>query len=187
VRRDPFLAPPSVSESPFLLSSTGLDSCPKATITRRVIYPWYTAIQPDHETFEMPGQLTWSAVSACHCDMEAPKYGVAGDVVTQDRPHYRFPAAVKFDSVSPLSDALVGRWRWMDHEVLQERDILLGDDVLAATALLTDIRARHVCRLEPQIYHSSGYCVLIGSPIRTPAFRSRSTFHSSKRYANDRL
>ena len=117
-------------------------SSPKATICRRVIYPWFTAIQSDHETPEIPGQHPWSEISNLHRDLEAPIYGVAGDKVTQDRPPYRFPAAIKLDSVSPLSDALVGRRRWTDPEVTYERDILLGPDHDKANILLSTIRDR---------------------------------------------
>ena len=42
--------------------------------------------------------------------------------------------------MSPLSDALVGRRRWTDSEVIYERDILFGSDIPAATSLLTQIR-----------------------------------------------
>jgi hypothetical protein len=43
-------------------------------------------------------------------------------------------------SVSPLSDALVGRRRWTDPEVLHERDVLLGSDRAAALKLISEIR-----------------------------------------------
>ena len=116
-------------------------STPSASKRRRVIYPWFTAIHEDGETLEMPGQATWSQLSACHRDLEAPKSGVAGEVLTEDRPPYRFPAAVKLASVSPLSDALVGRRRWTDSEVLKERAILFSDTP-AAKALLREIRQK---------------------------------------------
>lgn len=80
-----------------------------ATQLGRVIYPWFTAIQSDHETLEMPGQHSWSEVSNLYCDLEAPFIGVTGNSITQDKPPYRFPAAIKLDSVSPLLDELVGR------------------------------------------------------------------------------
>lgn len=47
----------------------------------------------------------------------------------------------KLEPVSPLSDALVGRRLWTDPEVLDERDILLGTDLVAATTLVSEIRA----------------------------------------------
>jgi hypothetical protein len=117
-----------------------------ATITRKVVYPWYTAIQSDHETLEIPGQHTWSELAALHRDLEAPVCGVAGERISQARPPYRFPGAVMLASVSPLSDALVGRRRWTDPEVLHERNVLLGSDGVAALKLISEIRS--------SIYHA---------------------------------
>jgi hypothetical protein len=114
----------------------------KASMVRKVLYPWFTAIQRNHETLEMPDQHTWSEIAAFHRDLEAPEHGVAGEKVSKDRPPYRFPGAIKLESVSPLSDALVGRRRWTDPEVLYERDVLFGSDIAASKALVTEIRTR---------------------------------------------
>jgi hypothetical protein len=87
----------------------------------------------------MPKQVTYSQLSACHRNLEAPKSRVAGEVLTEDCPPYRFPTAVlKLASISPLSDALIGRRHWTDSEVLKERAILFFD-TLAAKALLYEI------------------------------------------------
>ena len=116
-------------------------SSERATKTRRVIYPWFTAIGDDHEQLEMPGQHSWSDVARLHRDREAPERGVSGKVAA-GRPPYPFPAAVKLGSVSPLSDALVGRRRWDDDEVLLERDVLFGEDNDQALALLETVRKK---------------------------------------------
>jgi hypothetical protein len=142
-----------------------------ATITRRVIYPWFTAIQPDHETLEIPGQHTWSELAACHRDLKAPEHGVAGEKVTQDRPPYRFAGAIKLDSVSPISDALVGRRRWTDPEVLCERDVLFGRDTATAIALLTQIRSR--------LYDALTRAYQKMEAIERYAFQDLSFFHNS--------
>jgi hypothetical protein len=83
----------------------------------------------DHTTLEIPGQLTWGEVAACHRDMFAPRRGVGGDTVSFSCPLYRFAAGVHMPSSSALCDALIGRRSWEDPEVLHERDILLGDNV----------------------------------------------------------
>jgi hypothetical protein len=101
-------------------------STPNASIPRRVIYPWFTAIQEDHATLEITGQLSWGEVAACHRDMLAPRSGVGGDTVSFSCPVYRFAAGIHMPSSSALSDALIGRRSWEDPEVLLERDILLG-------------------------------------------------------------
>ena len=107
-------------------------STPNATISRRVIYPWFTAIQEDHSTLEISGQLSWAEVAACHRDMLAPRSGVGGDTVSFSCPVYRFAAGIHMPSSSALSDALIGRRSWEDPEVLLERDILLGDNAQAS-------------------------------------------------------
>src|ERR1700738_1598767 len=104
---------------------------PSATIPCRVIYPWFTAIQEDHTTLEIPGQLSWGEVAACHRDMLAPRNGVGGDTVSFSCPVYRFAASIHMPSSSALSDALIGRRSWEDPEVLLERDIILGTDTQA--------------------------------------------------------
>jgi len=107
-------------------------STSNATISRRVIYPWFTAIQEDHSTLEISGQLSWAEVAACHRDMLAPRSGVGGDTVSFSCPVYRFAAGIHMPSSSALSDALIGRRSWEDPEVLLERDILLGDNAQAS-------------------------------------------------------
>jgi hypothetical protein len=104
-------------------------STPEATIIRRVIYSWFTAIMEDHTTLEIPGQLTWGEVAACHRDMLAPRCGVGGDTVSFSCPLYCFAAGVHMPSSSALCDALIGRRSWEDPEVLHERDILLRDNI----------------------------------------------------------
>jgi hypothetical protein len=108
-------------------------STPKASICRRVIYNWLTSIQDDHKTLEMDGQLTWDEVAACHRDMLPPTRGVAGDAVSFSCPRSRFAGSVYMTSSSALCDALIGRRRWDDPQVLRERDIVLGDDDQAAS------------------------------------------------------
>jgi hypothetical protein len=115
-----------------------------ASIVRRVIYPWFTAIHNDHTTLEIPGQLSWQQVAACHRDMLAPRRGVGGDTVSFSCPIYRFAASVSMPSSSPLSDALIGRRSWEDPEVLYERDIILGDNAKAAQDFIRQTRAELV-------------------------------------------
>jgi hypothetical protein len=115
-------------------------STPNSTVVRRVIYPWFSAIQPDHETMEIPGQHTWSELAALHIRMEAPRKGVSGATVTLDRPPYPFPAVVKLDSVAPICDALRGHAAWTDPLVQFQRDIILGPDRDAAAKVIDKIR-----------------------------------------------
>jgi hypothetical protein len=93
---------------------------------RRVIFPWYTGIQADHLTLETPGMLNWEQIAACHRDLQAPVKTVNGETPKHSLPPFRFPAAIHLESSYPLGDALIGRRRWDDPEVLIERNILLG-------------------------------------------------------------
>jgi len=61
--------------------------------------------------------------------MEAPARGVGGEIPTHSVPPFRFPASILLEYSYALGNALVGRRRWDDPEVLMERDILLGPDV----------------------------------------------------------
>ena len=119
-------------------------STPNATIKRRVIYPWFTGIKEDHHTLEIPGQLSWSEVAACHRDQLAPRRGVGGDAVAFSCPIYRFAAGIHMPSSSALSDALIGRRSWEDPEVLSERDVLLGPDVKASQTYIRNTQKKLV-------------------------------------------
>jgi hypothetical protein len=134
-----------------------------ATAERRVIYTWLTAISDDHKSLEIPGQLNWNQIAACHRDLEAPTRGVGGELVTQDRPPFRFPAAVVMDNSSALCDALVGRKKWTDPMVLQEANIVLGSDHTEANQYVKETRTKLVANYLASVYHM--YCL---EPILFP-------------------
>ena len=112
-----------------------------------MIYTWLTGISEDHETLDKEGTLTYEEIAACHRNLEAPARGVNGDVPTHSLPPFRFAGSVVLESSSALGDALVGRRKWTDPEVIGERDILLGNDDDAALALVEDIRGRMVRKI----------------------------------------
>lgn len=136
-------------------------------IRRRVIYAWFTGIQEDHETLEIPGQLTWSEVAACHRDLEAPLRGVGGDIPSHSVPPFRFPASIHIPSSYPLGDALLGRRKYDDPEVILDIQRLLGpDDAVAADfvtkarqSLLANYRIafQKLVELETQLYPDTSY------------------------------
>ena len=117
-------------------------STPRTLVIRRVIYPWHTGIQADHETLEIPGQHTWTELSNLHRDLLPPSHGVNGQKLTHSVPPFRFPASIMMESSSALCDALIGRRRWTDPEVRLERDILLGPDDVAAKEYVSRTRKR---------------------------------------------
>ena len=72
------------------------------------------------------------------------------------------------ESVSPLCDALVGRRRWTDPEVIAERNILLGDDDEKSWAYVNKVRGKLV-----QVYRAA-YAKL--EKIEREAFGENSFF-----------
>ncbi|KAI5789674.1 hypothetical protein DFH27DRAFT_655388 [Peziza echinospora] len=102
-------------------------STPVSKESRKVVFPWYIGIRDDHETLDVPTAETWSELAAHHRDLTACYKSTSGrSASAYGRPDYRWPAALKLGSTSCIGDALVGRRRWDDPEVIYERDFLLG-------------------------------------------------------------
>src|SRR4030095_11236151 len=116
-----------ITRSEIIHGSTGL-----AKTRRRVVYIWLTGIKEDHDKLDDENMLRWAEVVACHRDLVAPQRGGGGDKGGRALPPFRFPAAVYMESSYALGDALLGRRKWSDPEVLEQRDILLGNDDDAA-------------------------------------------------------
>jgi hypothetical protein len=145
-------------------------SPPTSDPTRRVIYTWLTGILPDHLTLEKPGTPNWQEVAACHRDMEAPTRGVGGDTPKHSVPPFRFPASVTLLSSYPLGDALLGRRKWDDPEVLMERNILLGPDDARAKQYVDEKRQKLLAK------YRKAFAKL--DPIERAAFGENSYFHA---------
>src|SRR5437764_568588 len=123
-------------------------STPNATIPRQVIYPWFTGIKEDHNTLEIPGQLSWGEVAACHLDMLAPYCGIGGDTVSFSCSVYHFATGIHMPSSSTLSDVLIKRWSWEDPEVLHEWDILLGSNTNVSQNYIGNTRKKLVANFK---------------------------------------
>jgi hypothetical protein len=92
-----------------------------------LIYSWPTGIDEDHVYLDNIKSLDWEGVANCSRRLVAPTIGVSGDS-PRSLPKEKFPASVMLESVSSLCDALVGLRLWMDCDVVEERDTLLGED-----------------------------------------------------------
>jgi hypothetical protein len=112
----------------------------------QIVQSWYCAIDKDHNLLGNGCALSWDELAACHRDLEAPIRGPYGQQPLFGRPAYRFPASVILDSTSALGEALIGRRKWNDPQVLQERDIVLGDDDGRAHTFVNQVRKRLVNR-----------------------------------------
>jgi len=119
-------------------------STPVSRQRRRTVLPWYTHIDANHEKLEIPGCLSWSEIRQCHLDLEVPGRDPSGYGPRLGAPKERFGGSVVLGSTSALGDALVGRRKWTDVEVIRERNILLGPDSDAAQNYIMNIRARLV-------------------------------------------
>ena len=86
------------------------------------------------------GTHTWSQLSALHRDLEAPTRGVGGDPVTHSRPPYPFPPQILFPSTYPLGDALLGRRKYGDPEVILDLMKILGPDDEVASEYIRHVR-----------------------------------------------
>jgi hypothetical protein len=116
-------------------------STPKSVRRRRTILPWFMGISEDHEQLEIPGCASWSEVRNCHLDLVPAERDPSGYGHRLGAPKERFQGSVVLGSSSALGDALLGRRKWTDVEVLWERDVLLGPDCQAAHRYVQRVRA----------------------------------------------
>jgi len=107
---------------------------------RRVVYPWLLGVEEDHTDLEMSGLLSWKDVSRAHRDMVGLKVGPTGQSHRFGIGGGRFGGAVEIRGVSGLGDALVGARRWDSEAVVQERDVVLGRDDVAAWEYVNRVR-----------------------------------------------
>ena len=98
-------------------------STKEGTTLRRVISPWFTGINEDHQLLENPDCMNWEELSKCHKDLTGP----IKDSLS-DEPGIRFPGALLIKSVYSLPQALVGIKKSTDLDVIFEQNILLGPD-----------------------------------------------------------
>jgi len=120
-----------------------LGSTPFCHKDRCAIYTWPTGIDEDHVYLDNAETLDWQGVASCLRDLEAPTTGVSGDS-PRSRPEAKFPAAVMLESVSALCNALVGRRKWTDRDVVEERDTLLWEDEEASRAYEESVQKKLV-------------------------------------------
>jgi hypothetical protein len=95
---------------------------------RRVISPWFTGINKDHQSLENPDCMNWEELSNCHRNLTGPTKESLGDKPRKGVAGVRFPGALQIRSTYSLPQALVGIKKWTDPDVIFERNILLGPD-----------------------------------------------------------
>jgi hypothetical protein len=117
-------------------------STSKAVQRRRTVFVWHYGIREDHETLDLEEAERWSDLVRCHQGFQTPEKSTSGEGFRYGRPLFPFPGTTKLGSTSLVGDAMVGARRWDDPRVMEERDILLGNDTKAAWELVEEIRAR---------------------------------------------
>ncbi|KAH0542465.1 hypothetical protein FGG08_003136 [Glutinoglossum americanum] len=123
-------------------------STPHSYRRRRSLFAWYTGIDEAHINLDLKGTLLWNDLAACHRDLEAPSREPSGQAPRYGLPGFRFPGSVIVGPSSAIGDALVGRRKWTDPQVIRELDILLGDDDAAAHAYVGRVRAKMMKQYE---------------------------------------
>jgi hypothetical protein len=117
-------------------------SASNAIRRRRVVFVWHCGIRDDHETLDLEEAERWDDLVRCHQGFQAPEKSTSGEGFRYGRPPFPFPGTTKLGTTSMVGDAMVGARRWDDPRVIEERDILLGNDANAAWKLVEDTRAR---------------------------------------------
>ncbi|KAI9777789.1 MAG: hypothetical protein M1839_008584 [Geoglossum umbratile] len=147
-------------------------STPHSYRRRRSLFAWHTGIDNTHTELDLKGTLSWNNLATCHRDLEAPSREPSGQAPRYGLPGFRFPGSIIVGSSSAIGDALVGRRKWTDPQVLQERDILLGDNNEDAHSYVSRVRAEMV------------KCFKVAfeklEVIETEAFGGNSYFHRKK-------
>ncbi|KAI9769555.1 MAG: hypothetical protein M1840_004033 [Geoglossum simile] len=123
-------------------------SAPHSYRRRRSLFAWYTGIDDTHTKLDLKGTLSWNDLATCHRDLEAPSREPSGQAPRYGLPGLRLPGSIIIGSSSAIGDALVGRRKWTDPQVMQERGILLGDNDEAAHSYVDRVRAKMIKRFE---------------------------------------
>jgi hypothetical protein len=84
-------------------------------------------VDSDHVQLEVKDALSWKEVACCHRELRGPARESLGRAA---RPGVTEPllGAVALAQTSALGDAILGCRVWTDPKVLEERDIVLGND-----------------------------------------------------------
>ena len=101
------------------------------------------------------------------------RLGVGGDKPRHSVPPYRFPPAVQFPSTYPLGDALLGRRRYNDPQVIQDCIRILAADDNIGQNYVRDIRSnlvenyrqafQQLVELEKSFYGNNSYFAMVES------------------------
>lgn len=112
-----------------------------ATAKRITMLPWFERILANHEDMELPDGGNYESIAAAHRDLLPGIATPSGRPILYGRVSRAFPAAIHLETTCAISAALVGRVRWDNARVIEERDALLGPDRQAAQQIVANQRA----------------------------------------------
>jgi hypothetical protein len=75
-------------------------------------------MQADHQLLEVVEAGTWEEISKCHRDLIPASRSPSGKPNVYASIPYAFPASAHLDTGSPIGEALLGRKRWTNAEVV---------------------------------------------------------------------
>ena len=90
------------------------------------------AIQDDHSILDTAESGNWDLFFKLYRDLEIPDLSLSGKLNVYIKTFYVFFSAVRVNGLGALSDVLFGQCKWIDSQVLRERNIILDNDRAAA-------------------------------------------------------
>jgi len=108
------------------------------------MFPWFIGIADDEETLENHMSGTWEQLSKSHRDLTEPYSTANGNYHRYWYLGYQFAGSVALHGLGALSDALVGRRKWSDPSVQEERNIVLRESKEAFDKYVTTYQKRAV-------------------------------------------
>ena len=110
---------------------------------RRVIFPWYTGLEEDHDGVDIPGAESWGKLAEYHRDMTPPKKQASGRSASSygENVECLIPK-VWLQSSSYIGSALVGRIKWDGVALMRELSYLFGENDEKAHQFVQEARQR---------------------------------------------
>lgn len=115
---------------------------------RRALYTWFTGIREDHVKLDSERSETWLEVAGSHASLIPPLKSPSGASWSYGRCDEALQFEVALDHTSHIGDALLGRKRWDNHQVMSQVSVLFGADRQAGYALVDEARAALVAQVK---------------------------------------
>lgn len=111
-----------VTKPELIHGSTGTSSI------RRTILPWLVGVEQDGRSLDTSESGTWNDLCIAHTRQEAPHSSPSGHPNMYGAIPHRFAPACRLSLETPVSQALVCVRTWDDPAVINEANMLLGQN-----------------------------------------------------------